>query len=46
VLTVGGPDAVVRRRSGLAELTKDNATRTTKPDGAVRGQSLANAFGA
>lgn len=46
VQTVSGPDAVVRLRSGLAELTKDKATRTTKPDGAVRGQSMATAHGA
>lgn len=46
VLTVSGPDAAVRLRSGLAELTKDKATRATKPDGAVRGLSMATAHGA
>ncbi|MDO9278283.1 MAG: hypothetical protein Q7U05_06940 [Polaromonas sp.] len=46
VLSVAGAEAAARLRAGHAELTKDKATRTTRPDGAVRGQSLATAFGA
>jgi hypothetical protein len=46
VLTVSGAEAAACLRSGRCELTTAKVGRATKPDGAVRGLSMANAHGA
>lgn len=46
VLTVTGQEAAVRVRAGHAEVTSAKPSRTARPLDAVRGQSMANAFGA